>query len=65
MVSQLQNLPTIKTIGTLEPVAYFEGAMPTGVTVSHQGRILLNPFCYDEAEIVQLTNKRKEQVWTQ
>jgi sugar lactone lactonase YvrE len=28
--------------GALEPVAYFEGAMPTGVTVSQQGRIFVN-----------------------
>jgi sugar lactone lactonase YvrE len=26
----------------LEPVAYFNGAMPTGVTVSHKGRIFVN-----------------------
>jgi sugar lactone lactonase YvrE len=26
----------------LEPVAYFNGAMPTGVTVSQQGRIFVN-----------------------
>ncbi len=26
----------------LEPVAYFNGPMPTGVTVSHQGRIFVN-----------------------
>ena len=42
MVSQLQKLPIIETVGTLEPVAHFDGAMPTGVTVSHQGRIFVN-----------------------
>ncbi|BDI20505.1 hypothetical protein ANSO36C_63070 (plasmid) [Nostoc cf. commune SO-36] len=42
MVSQLQKLPTDKSLGTLEPVAHFDGAMPTGVTVSHQGRIFVN-----------------------
>lgn len=42
MVSQLQNLATNESLGTLEPVAYFNGAMPTGVTVSHQGRIFVN-----------------------
>ncbi|PSB54544.1 L-dopachrome tautomerase-related protein [Chamaesiphon polymorphus] len=42
MVSQLQKLPAVSTIGTLEPVAHFDGAMPTGVTVSHQGRIFVN-----------------------
>lgn len=29
-------------VGLLEPVAYFEGPMPTGVTVSQQGRIFVN-----------------------
>jgi sugar lactone lactonase YvrE len=29
-------------VGTLEPVAYFDGAMPTGVTVSQKGRIFVN-----------------------
>lgn len=29
-------------VGMLEPVSYFEGAMPTGVTVSHRGRIFVN-----------------------
>ncbi|MGG6265495.1 hypothetical protein ACQ4M3_05760 [Leptolyngbya sp. AN03gr2] len=42
MVSQLQNLPIVETFGTLEPVAYFNGAMLTGVTVSHGGRIFVN-----------------------
>lgn len=42
MVSQLQKLPTDESLGTLEPVAHFDGAMPTGVTVSHQGRIFIN-----------------------
>jgi sugar lactone lactonase YvrE len=42
MVSQLQKLPTDESLGTLEPVAQFDGAMPTGVTVSHQGRIFVN-----------------------
>jgi sugar lactone lactonase YvrE len=42
MVSQLQKLATDESLGTLEPVAYFDGAMLTGVTVSHQGRIFVN-----------------------
>ncbi|BAY09967.1 L-dopachrome tautomerase-related protein [Calothrix sp. NIES-2098] len=42
MVSQLQKLPTDESLGTLESVAQFDGAMPTGVTVSHQGRIFVN-----------------------
>lgn len=40
----------METIGTLEAVAYFDGAMPMGVTVSHQGRIFVNfPKWGDEA----------------
>ncbi len=51
MISQLQKLPTVETVGTLEPVAHFDGAMPTGVTVSHQGRIFINfPKWGDEVE---------------
>ena len=42
MVSQLQKLPTDESLGTLEPVAHLDGAMPTGITASHQGRILVN-----------------------
>jgi sugar lactone lactonase YvrE len=42
MVGQLKKLPKIEMAGTLEPVAYFHGAMPTGVTVSQQGRIFVN-----------------------
>ncbi|KAF3886541.1 MULTISPECIES: L-dopachrome tautomerase-related protein [Nostocales] len=42
MVSQLQKLPTDDSLGTLETVAHFDGAMLTGVTVSHQGRIFVN-----------------------
>jgi sugar lactone lactonase YvrE len=37
-----QELPADEPIGALEPVAYFNGAMPTGVTVSQQGRIFIN-----------------------
>src|SRR5919197_6527151 len=37
-----KNLPADEPIGVLEPVAHFHGAMPTGVTVSHQGRIFVN-----------------------
>ncbi len=36
------QLPRARTIGHPEPVAYFYGPMPTGVTVSHQGRIFVN-----------------------
>jgi sugar lactone lactonase YvrE len=37
-----QELPAEEPLGALEPVAYFNGAMPTGVTVSQQGRIFVN-----------------------
>jgi hypothetical protein len=37
-----QELPADEPLGALELVAYFNGAMPTGVTVSHQGRIFVN-----------------------
>jgi sugar lactone lactonase YvrE len=37
-----KELPSDEPLGELEPVAYFNGAMPTGVTVSHKGRIFVN-----------------------
>ena len=37
-----QKLPSDEPLGELEPVAYFNRAMPTGVTVSHKGRIFVN-----------------------
>ena len=39
---QEHELPTDAPVGELEPVAYFYDAMPTGVTVSHEGRIFVN-----------------------
>ena len=33
--SRQQTSPKQETVGELEPVAYFHGAMLTGVTVSH------------------------------
>ena len=39
---QARELPTDEPFGELEPVAYFYDAMPTGVTVSHEGRIFVN-----------------------
>ncbi|MDB5770223.1 MAG: hypothetical protein V7606_4923 [Burkholderiales bacterium] len=39
---QGQELPADEPLGALEAVAFFHGAMPTGVTVSHQGRIFVN-----------------------
>ena len=35
-------LPADRPVGKLETVALFHGPMPTGVTVSHQGRIFVN-----------------------
>ena len=41
-----KDLPAYEQLGVLEPVAHFHGAMPTGVTISHQGRIFVNfPKC--------------------
>jgi sugar lactone lactonase YvrE len=40
---QEQNLPHDESVGNIETVAQFNGAMPTGVTVSHEGRIFV---CY-------------------
>jgi sugar lactone lactonase YvrE len=37
-----EDLTVDEPLGNLEPVAFFNGAMPTGVTVSHQGRIFVN-----------------------
>jgi sugar lactone lactonase YvrE len=39
---QQQTSPTDEPFGELEPVAYFHGAMLTGVTVSQRGRIFVN-----------------------
>jgi len=36
------ELPNEEPLGMLEPVAFFHGPMPTGVTVSHTGRIFVN-----------------------
>jgi sugar lactone lactonase YvrE len=36
------SLPAEQPIGRIEPVAYFYDAMPTGVTVSRDGRIFIN-----------------------
>ncbi|MDQ4101765.1 MAG: major royal jelly family protein [Thermoproteota archaeon] len=41
-IANEQTLPSEQQVGLLEPVAYFHGAMPTGVTVSHKGRIFVN-----------------------
>ncbi len=36
------ELPSEEPFGMLEPIAFFHGPMPTGVTVSHKGRIFVN-----------------------
>ena len=36
------ELPSAEPQGALEPIAFFNDAMPTGVTVSHKGRIFVN-----------------------
>ncbi|MBD2304563.1 SMP-30/gluconolactonase/LRE family protein [Chroococcidiopsis sp. FACHB-1243] len=52
-------LPQEKTVGKIESVASFNGAMPTGVTVSQRGRIFVNfprwgdKVDYTVAEIVR------------
>ena len=38
----IKDLPSDESLGALEPVAYFDEAMPTGVTVSQRGRIFVN-----------------------
>jgi sugar lactone lactonase YvrE len=38
----VKDLPADESLGALEPIAYFHGAMPTGVTVSQGGRIFVN-----------------------
>ena len=40
--TSIRELPAEEPLGVLEPVAYFYGAMPTGVSVSQQGRIFVN-----------------------
>jgi len=42
MSMDLKALPQARSVGELEVVALFQGAMPTGVAVSHDGRIFVN-----------------------
>lgn len=50
-VTPAGEVPTVAVTGTLEPVATFSGAMPTGVAVSRTGRIFVNyPRWGDEVE---------------
>jgi sugar lactone lactonase YvrE len=56
-----QALPQEKTIGKLELVASFNNPMPTGVTVSQQGRIFVNfPRWGDKVEftVAEVVNGR-------
>jgi sugar lactone lactonase YvrE len=46
-----RSLPMAQPVGKLETVATFDGPMPTGVTVSHKGRIFVNyPRWGDDVE---------------
>jgi sugar lactone lactonase YvrE len=40
--NHIHKLPAADSVGTLETVAFFNDAMPTGLTVSHKGRIFVN-----------------------
>jgi sugar lactone lactonase YvrE len=56
----LKTLPQATNVGNLEVVALFRGAMPTGVTVSHDGRIFVNfPRWGDKVDytVAELTPK--------
>jgi sugar lactone lactonase YvrE len=51
MDQQSELAPADETIGTLEQVATFMGPMPTGVSISHRGRIFVNfPRWGDEVD---------------
>ncbi len=50
-MSFLHRTPTDEPAGRLETVAEFDGPMPTGVTVSHDGRVFVNfPKWGDDVE---------------
>jgi len=47
----IHNLPAADSIGSSEPIAFLYDAMPTGLTVSHKGRIFVNfPKWGDEVQ---------------
>ena len=47
----IHKLPAADSIGSLEPIAFLYDAMPTGLTVSHKGRIFVNfPKWGDEVQ---------------
>lgn len=61
-----RELPAEETIGLLEPVAYFNGAMLTGVTVSQQGRIFVNfPKWGDDVQFTVAEIRNGEVLLTQ
>lgn len=50
-ISRMPSLPAAHPVGALELVATFAGPMPTGVTVSHTGRVFVNfPKWGDEVD---------------
>ena len=48
-------LPTATPVGRIETVATFDGPMPTGVTVSHKGRVFVNAT--SKAQVVPANGK--------
>lgn len=62
MTSQVQNLPADQAVNSIEPVFNFSGAMPTGVSVSHTGRIFVNyPKWGDKVEftVAELVDRKE------
>ena len=56
-----EQLLSEQPVGMLEPVAYFHDAMPTGVTVSQEGRIFVNfPKWGDEVSFTVAEIKARE-----
>ena len=59
MDNSARQFPTDESLGVLEAVAYFNGPMPTGVTVSHRGRIFVNfPKWGDDVQYFGCRNSR-------
>lgn len=58
-----KDIPSAKSVGKIEPVACFYGPMPTGVTVSHDGRIFVNfPRWGDKVDFTVAEIKNGESV---
>lgn len=58
-----RNIPSARPVGKIEPVACFYGPMPTGVTVSHDGRIFVNfPRWGDKVDFTVAEIKNGESV---